>query len=292
MCYCHYRVFYLNIMIFVLRIASGWLLSSCYLFIVQTLSNSLSRHLMLLQFLRRNRKYSMCEGKRFSWSSGPSVLVTPLLSNVRRGEVRRWHFPSLPRSQISDNFRPNWILAKFYIFHLAGSPAPQLNWWREHALIDGSYENNEPHKTVNTLLLNDLGREDLHSILTCQASNNNISNPVSTSVKIDMHCESDMHCDCESEKSDCSLTSDVLSEDKEHISPIPSSPPLTFDHHLSVIFLLLSFSRATQRVAAQQKGRHVGWQKIRGHVPSHRGETGARSHLVEGNSADPRQHHH
>ena len=57
-------------------------------------------------------------------------------------------------------------------------------------MIDGSYENSEPQKTVNTLLLDNLGREDLHSILTCQASNNNISNPVSTSVKIDMHCES------------------------------------------------------------------------------------------------------
>ena len=42
---------------------------------------------------------------------------------------------------------------------------------------------------VNTLLLEDLSRRDLHSILTCQASNNNLSNPVATSVKIDMHCE-------------------------------------------------------------------------------------------------------
>ena len=122
----------------------------------------------------------------------------------------------------------------------------------------------------------------------------------------DMHYEPEMHCVYvyESAKLKCtetvslksltctvSLTSDVLSEDEEYISPIPSSPLLTFDHHLSVIFLLLSFSRATQRVASQQKGRHVGWQKIRGHVPSHRSKTGARRHLVEGNSADSGQHH-
>ena len=43
-------------------------------------------------------------------------------------------------------------------------------------------------KTINSLLIENLQRYDLHSILTCQASNNNISNPVSTSVKIDMHC--------------------------------------------------------------------------------------------------------
>lgn len=68
-----------------------------------------------------------------------------------------------------------------------GSPSPQLNWWREHALLDGSYESSEPHKIINTILIENLQRSDLHSILTCQASNNNISNPVSTSVKIDMH---------------------------------------------------------------------------------------------------------
>ena len=69
-----------------------------------------------------------------------------------------------------------------------GSPAPQLNWWREHALIDGSYDHSDGQKTVNTILIENLQRTDLHSILTCQASNNNISNPVSSSVKIDMHC--------------------------------------------------------------------------------------------------------
>ena len=63
---------------------------------------------------------------------------------------------------------------------------------------------------VNDLLLKDLSRDDLHTIFTCQvrkkiqlmgkhllifsnsfpqAANNNISVPVSTSVKLDMHCE-------------------------------------------------------------------------------------------------------
>ena len=41
----------------------------------------------------------------------------------------------------------------------------------------------------NELVVRDLRRSDLHTIFTCQASNNNISVPVSTSVKLDMHCE-------------------------------------------------------------------------------------------------------
>ena len=29
---------------------------------------------------------------------------------------------------------------------VAGVPEPQVNWWREHALLDGSYENSGPYK--------------------------------------------------------------------------------------------------------------------------------------------------
>ena len=45
-------------------------------------------------------------------------------------------------------------------------------------------------QVINELEIKDLSREDLHTIFTCQASNNNISVPVSTSVKLDMQCES------------------------------------------------------------------------------------------------------
>ena len=138
----------------------------------------------------------------------------------------------------------------------AGSPPPQLNWWREHALVDGSYEEDQAGKTVNSLMIENLQRSDLHSILTCQASNNNISNPVSNSVKIDMHCRT------------------------------PESAHL----HLSVSTFL--FSRTTQRYLAGHCGDHVCWQEIRGSVPSCWGETLTCCDLVERNSSDQRQHHH
>ncbi len=74
-----------------------------------------------------------------------------------------------------------------------------MTWWRDHALLDDVSEdsggngndngNDNNGKVVNELRLVKLQRSDLHSILTCQASNNNISVPVSTSVKLDMHCE-------------------------------------------------------------------------------------------------------
>ena len=64
-----------------------------------------------------------------------------------------------------------------------------MTWWRDHALLDDMSEQVTGDKVTNELRLSKLVRDDLHSILTCQASNNNISVPVSTSVKIDMHCE-------------------------------------------------------------------------------------------------------
>ena len=73
---------------------------------------------------------------------------------------------------------------------LGGRPLPRVTWWRDHALLDDSFKRFGDFKVENELILYELKREDLHSILTCQASNNNISVPVSTSVKLDMNCES------------------------------------------------------------------------------------------------------
>lgn len=70
---------------------------------------------------------------------------------------------------------------------LGGRPLPKVTWWRDHALLDASDSSTSSFKTENELVLTDLKRDDLHSILTCQAANNNISVPVSTSVKLDMN---------------------------------------------------------------------------------------------------------
>lgn len=68
-----------------------------------------------------------------------------------------------------------------------GNPSPKVSWWRDHALLDDISEEVTKGEVVNNLRLLRLTRTDLHSILTCQASNNNLSVPVSTSVKLDMH---------------------------------------------------------------------------------------------------------
>ena len=71
----------------------------------------------------------------------------------------------------------------------AGDPSPQVTWWRDSHLIDSSYEASYSRTVQNGLSLKDLSRAELGAQLTCQASNNNLSLPVSSRVTIDMKCE-------------------------------------------------------------------------------------------------------
>jgi len=73
---------------------------------------------------------------------------------------------------------------------LGGNPSPSVTWWRESQVVDTSYQSTTEgggSRVTNILTISSLTRADLHSILTCQASNSNSSLPVSTSVKLDLH---------------------------------------------------------------------------------------------------------
>ncbi|XP_043593637.1 synaptogenesis protein syg-2-like isoform X6 [Bombus pyrosoma] len=69
-----------------------------------------------------------------------------------------------------------------------GRPEPKVRWWRGEMLLDSKDEPGEfPSLRRNALTVRELSRADLHAVFTCQASNNNISQPVSASVAIEMH---------------------------------------------------------------------------------------------------------
>lgn len=69
-----------------------------------------------------------------------------------------------------------------------GRPEPKVRWWRGETLLDSKDEPGEfPALRRNTLVVRELSRADLHAVFDCQASNNNISQPVSTLVAIEMH---------------------------------------------------------------------------------------------------------
>lgn len=72
---------------------------------------------------------------------------------------------------------------------LTGKPLPRLVWWRDGRVIDDSFVTTFDNTVRNDLWLPSLDRSDLDATLTCEASNSNLTMPVSTSVTIDLHSE-------------------------------------------------------------------------------------------------------
>ncbi|XP_076323521.1 protein turtle-like isoform X2 [Tachypleus tridentatus] len=68
-----------------------------------------------------------------------------------------------------------------------GDPIPNVTWWKDSTLLDGDYSVTPGGIVRNELLIKRLHRDHLMSVLTCQASNTNLSVPVFKSVTLDIN---------------------------------------------------------------------------------------------------------
>ncbi|XP_023212721.1 sialic acid-binding Ig-like lectin 14 [Centruroides sculpturatus] len=68
-----------------------------------------------------------------------------------------------------------------------GIPSPSVTWWRGSSLLDDSYFNTSDGAVRNELLLPRLHRFDLMAVITCQASNTNLTSASTASVKMDLN---------------------------------------------------------------------------------------------------------
>lgn len=71
----------------------------------------------------------------------------------------------------------------------AGKPQPTVAWYR-----NGKYVNNETVSVGNqvirsAILVKNLGRDDVNLELTCTATNNNRSIPLSSAVRVEINCK-------------------------------------------------------------------------------------------------------
>lgn len=79
----------------------------------------------------------------------------------------------------------NCLLILKYI----GVPAPFVTWWLDDDLIDDVSEETGAEVTTNNITLMGLQRRHLLRVLTCRATNSNLTTALGTSVTIDMKRE-------------------------------------------------------------------------------------------------------
>ena len=78
----------------------------------------------------------------------------------------------------------------FFLIILVGRPESKIKWWRGESLLESDEViSGIDNVKSNQVIIESVQRSDQHAILTCQASNNNISQPSSISVLIEIYCK-------------------------------------------------------------------------------------------------------
>ncbi|XP_017005891.2 neural cell adhesion molecule 1-A [Drosophila takahashii] len=68
-----------------------------------------------------------------------------------------------------------------------GVPPPRVSWWREHALIDDSFQVLPDGSVRNVLRIKNIQRKDLLTMYTCQATNGHVVAALTRKVILDMN---------------------------------------------------------------------------------------------------------
>uniref|UniRef100_T1L6C2 Ig-like domain-containing protein n=1 Tax=Tetranychus urticae TaxID=32264 RepID=T1L6C2_TETUR len=75
------------------------------------------------------------------------------------------------------------------ILSKTGKPFTEITWFRGSTIIDDTYFMSDDGSSLNILHLPALKRDDLMMIVTCKATNNNITEPITRSIAIDLNSD-------------------------------------------------------------------------------------------------------
>ena len=96
-----------------------------------------------------------------------------------------------------DYFVPKNMKSMFYLiiglnwlFAIIGKPRPTIRWYKDNQPLDDSWIVTPQGIIRNELVITRLLRTDHKSILTCQASNSNLTKPVTASITLELNCKS------------------------------------------------------------------------------------------------------
>lgn len=70
---------------------------------------------------------------------------------------------------------------------MTGYPTPSLRWLKDGHIIDESWTVTPQAIVRNELVITRLRRNDLMTTLTCEANNSNLSEPISTSISLELN---------------------------------------------------------------------------------------------------------
>lgn len=76
-----------------------------------------------------------------------------------------------------------------FVLLLTGNPEPKVRWLVNGAVVDEEFEVNAGDVIENKLTWSNITRRDLNSMFTCQATNTKLTDPLESSVILNLRRE-------------------------------------------------------------------------------------------------------
>lgn len=122
--------------------------------------------------------------------SGSAIASTMQQRLFSGSNNRSLSLVKLPANGLIGPFNEDSELELVCVAH-GGKPRPELSWRRDFSVLNSTtqFASLDKDGTSVALRIEALHRQHLLSIFTCQASNNNLTSPLKSSLTLDLNCK-------------------------------------------------------------------------------------------------------